>query len=65
MAVTLTVGGATCGYCAIGICGIESTPPRMMTREQTVARIGRRMNVSTNITASGFGLLASGVRLRV
>src|SRR5215470_2106892 len=57
MAVTLTVGGATCGYWAIGICGMASTPARMITSEQTVARIGRRMNVSTNKRRqpSGFG----------
>src|SRR5258705_13270806 len=49
MAVTVTVGGATCGYCAIGICGIASTPARMITSEQTVARMGLRMKVSTNM----------------
>src|SRR5258706_1733840 len=33
----------------MGICGIASAPARMMTSEQTVARIGRVMNVSTNM----------------
>ena len=46
----MTVGGASSGYCAIGIVGIASAPARMMTSEQTVARIGRRMKVSTNMT---------------
>src|SRR5438477_9499016 len=64
MATTLTVGGATCGYCAIGICGIASTPARMITSEQTVARIGLRMKVSTNIgcQVSGF---SRGLSLRL
>src|SRR5262245_13343986 len=49
MASTVTVGGATWGYCAIGIDGIASTPARMITSEQTVARMGRLMKVSTNM----------------
>jgi hypothetical protein len=39
----------TDGYHAIGIVGIASAPARTMMSEQTVARIGRLMNVSTNI----------------
>ena len=54
--VTDTVGGATSGYCAIGIAGIASAPASTITREQTVARMGRRMKVSTNIAASQLGL---------
>ena len=42
-------GGASGGYCATGIVGIAISPARMMTSEQTDARMGRRMNVSTNI----------------
>src|SRR6185437_6574018 len=42
------LGGASGGYCAIGIVGIAMSPARMMTSEQTDARIGRRMKVLTN-----------------
>jgi hypothetical protein len=45
--VTLIVGGASSGYCPTGIVGMAVAPARMMTREQTDARIGRRMKVST------------------
>src|SRR5688572_5562906 len=48
-AVTATVGGATSGYCAMGIDGMASAPARTMTSEHTDARIGRLMNVSTNM----------------
>ena len=51
-AMTDTVGGATSGNWAIGIVGIASAPARTMTSEQTVARTGRVMKVSTN-TGSG------------
>jgi hypothetical protein len=47
--LTLTVGGASSGNCAIGSVGMETAPARMMTSEHTLARIGRRMNVSTTI----------------
>ncbi len=47
--LTLTCGGASSGYCATGIVGIAIAPARMRTSEQTEARIGRRMKVSTNI----------------
>src|SRR3989304_5214018 len=50
-ATTETVGGATSGYHAIGMPGMASAPARTMTSEQTVARIGRVMKVSTNIGA--------------
>ena len=45
----MTCGGASVGYCATGIVGIATAPARMRTSEQTDARIGRRMKVSTNI----------------
>src|SRR5215218_9638219 len=67
MAVTDTVGGATSGYQAIGIAGMASAPARTMTSEQTVARIGRRINVSTNIASALRGVRlrsARGVRLQ-
>jgi hypothetical protein len=40
-AVTITCGGARSGYCATGIVGMATTPARMITSEQTDARIGR------------------------
>src|SRR4029077_15920748 len=43
--------------------GIAMAPARMITSEQTLARIGRRMKMSA-ITA-GFGVLGSGFRVRV
>src|SRR6202022_576575 len=43
-----TCGGARSGYCAIGSVGIAISPARMITSEQTLARIGRLMKVSTN-----------------
>src|SRR5207302_2447238 len=46
---TWTVGGARLGNCAIGSVGIETAPPRMMSRAHTVAKIGRLMKKSTNI----------------
>lgn len=49
MAATEMLGGASGGNCATGIVGMAITPPRMMTSEQTEARIGRLMNVLTNI----------------
>ena len=47
-AVTATCGGASSGNCAIGSVGIAIAPARMITSEHTLARIGRRMKVSTN-----------------
>src|ERR1700730_1533008 len=71
-----TCGGARSGYCAIGSVGMAITPARMITSEQTLARIGRLMKVSTNTglsvrfewenfecAVSVFGLFAGG-RLR-
>src|SRR4026207_1753721 len=49
IAVAAICGGASTGYCATGIDGIATTPARMMTSEHTDARIGRRMNVLTNM----------------
>src|SRR5262249_49712213 len=46
--VTVMLGGASGGNCAIGIVGIAISPARMMTSEQTEARIGRLMKVFTN-----------------
>ena len=45
-------GGASSGNCAIGSVGIAMAPARMITSEQTLARIGRRMKVSTNTVDS-------------
>src|SRR5690348_4139346 len=46
---TDTDGGATSGYCAIGMFGIAMAPASTMTSEHTLARIGRLTNVSTNM----------------
>src|SRR5580765_2051467 len=46
----LTAGGVRSGYRATGSVGIAISPPRMMSSEQTVARIGRRMNSSENMS---------------
>src|SRR5713226_4262427 len=59
-AVTDTCGGDTCGYFSIGIVGIDSAPARTITSEQTVARIGRLMKVSTNMVCDW--LLETGFR---
>ena len=39
--ITFTCGGARSGYCATGMVGIATAPARMITSEQTDARIGR------------------------
>ncbi len=41
-AVTVTVGGAIGGNCAIGSVGIAMIPTSKMTAEQTAAKIGLR-----------------------
>jgi hypothetical protein len=43
MAVTLMMGGAISGYCAIGRLRRATRPARTMTIETTLAKIGRRM----------------------
>src|SRR5688572_19965195 len=50
MLVTVTWGGASSGYCAIGSVGILTAPARMITSEQTLAMIGRLIKVSTNMS---------------
>ena len=47
VAVTVTVGGAICGYCAIGSVGIVMSPTNTMKSEQTDAKIGRRRKYVT------------------
>src|SRR5262249_6369164 len=46
----MTCGGARSGNSAIGNVGMAAPPARMMRRAQTVAKIGRRMKKSTNIS---------------
>jgi len=57
---SLTVGGASCGNCAIGSVGIAMAPARMITSEHTLARMGRLIKVSTTM-AYGLGLRAQGL----
>ena len=40
-ALTLTVGGEICGYCAIGSCVAAIEPAMTMISEMTMANIGR------------------------
>lgn len=39
-------GGAICGYCAIDIVGIATSPPERMMMEQTAEKTGRRVKKS-------------------
>ena len=41
VAVTTTVGGAICGYCAIGNCTAAVSPASTMIMDKTDANIGR------------------------
>src|SRR5262245_4815262 len=43
VAVTVTVGGATSGYCAIGRPTSDTTPTIVTTIDSTIAKIGRAM----------------------
>src|ERR1700686_1246084 len=43
LVVTVTWGGTTCGYCAIGRLTAASTPTRIMTSAMTVEKTGRSM----------------------
>ena len=47
----MTWGGASAGYWATGMVGMATAPARIRTSEQTEARMGRRMNVSTIYSA--------------
>ena len=48
--MTVTDGGVSSGYRAMGSVGIAIAPASMIISEQTVARIGRRMKRSVNTT---------------
>src|SRR5438128_2182286 len=43
LVVTVTCGGTTCGYWAIGRLTAASTPARIMSRAMTVEKTGRSM----------------------
>src|SRR5437867_4484228 len=43
LVVTVTWGGTTCGYCAIGRPAAASTPTRIMISAMTVEKTGRSM----------------------
>ncbi len=49
VALTFTVGGATSGYSDTGRTSMETSPPVMIIREITMARIGLLMKVTENI----------------
>src|SRR5712691_10617295 len=50
--MTCTCGGASSGNCAIGSVGMAMAPARTITSEQTLARIGRLIKVSTIMVVS-------------
>src|SRR5919199_1584160 len=65
MAVTRTVGGVICGYCAIGSRPAAMPPSRTMTIEMTHARTGRSMKKRASTAGLLSGLLGlPGQRLR-
>jgi hypothetical protein len=57
-------GGASSGYCDTAIVGMEMAPARMMTSEQTDARMGRLMKVLTNMCQSSLSALRSPLTAR-
>src|SRR2546423_14654131 len=60
-AFTVTWGGTTCGYCAIGRPKAASAPDRIMTSAMTVESTGRSMK-KLSIVAYFADLLARGQR---
>jgi hypothetical protein len=46
---TVIWGGASAGNWAMGSVGMETAPARMISRAQTVAKMGRRMKNSTMV----------------
>src|SRR5216117_4038425 len=50
MLCTVTWGGARAGNCAMGRVGMDTAPARMIISAQTVAKMGRRMKKSANIS---------------
>src|SRR5437588_10309725 len=53
MAVTRTVGGVICGYCAIGSSSAAMAPSSTITIEMTHARTGRSMKKRASMITSG------------
>src|SRR5690348_1909403 len=58
--VTVTCGGASCGYCATGSRGMHTAPAITMNSEHTVANTGRLMKKSTNTPARPYGVMLRG-----
>jgi hypothetical protein len=48
--VTVTCGGASVGYKAMGSVGMQTAPARIISRAQTVANTGRWIKKSTKRT---------------
>src|SRR6266436_2597723 len=59
-AVTVTWGGTTCGYWAIGRRTAASAPARIMTSAMTVEKTGRSMKKSSTDAAQLLGAAAVG-----
>src|SRR5207248_4346269 len=55
-AVTRTVGGVICGYCAIGSSAAAMSPINTMTIEMTQARTGRSMKNRANMAGPRNGV---------
>jgi hypothetical protein len=49
---TDTLGGDTCGYCAIGSANIDNPPASVMTIDKTAAKMGRSMKKRENTVES-------------
>src|SRR6266568_2752104 len=55
LVVTVTWGGTTCGYCAIGRFTAASAPTRIMTSAMTVEKTGRSIKKLSMACASSLG----------
>ena len=52
LVVTVTCGGTTCGYCAIGSPSAASAPTRIMSSAMTVEKTGRSMKKLSTLSSS-------------
>src|SRR5258706_13399536 len=59
-ALTVTWGGTTCGYCAIGSPTPASTPTRIMSSAMTVHQTGRSMTKLSLAARYDFTALTTG-----
>src|SRR5688572_18023757 len=58
MAITVTTGGVTSGYCEIGSTRMAAMPASAMKIERTAAKIGRSMKKRLNMVSPYFFLSA-------